>query len=161
MAEIEILTQIQLDSLLFAPPGQLIGRILLKQPIYDDSEASQIVQASVQTILIKFDLQSQVVYEAEIIRPSKDMSRSRKWVPVYLSPHCVKDRGLNKLAKESQASGQVPKMTVAVQFHVNRQQFLSMHHAVDNLSCMDALLPDRTQQGRSVMCFFHSHFALQ
>eukprot|EP00057_Strongylocentrotus_purpuratus_P028231 XP_011682705.1 PREDICTED: helicase with zinc finger domain 2 isoform X2 [Strongylocentrotus purpuratus] len=119
-------------DLLGAQEGELFGTITLDKPLHDDSEASRLVQEFVETIFIKFHEQSDVVYEALKVRSEKGA------IVIILGPSCVKEHRLK--------GGM--DVSVTIQLCISRQRFLSMHHAVENLSCMDTVLPKGQQPNR-------------
>ena len=121
-----------------AQGGELFGTITLDKPLHDDSEASRLVQEFVETVFIKFHEQSDVVYEALKVEAAKGA------VVITLGSSCV---------KEHQLKGGM-NVSVTVQLCISRRQFLSMHHAVESLSCMDTVLPKGQQPNRSaiVLC---------
>eukprot|EP00057_Strongylocentrotus_purpuratus_P026536 XP_011681010.1 PREDICTED: uncharacterized protein LOC579093 [Strongylocentrotus purpuratus] len=119
-------------SLLGAEEGELFGTITLDKPLHDDSEASRLVQEFVETIFIKFHEQSDVVYEALKKQAEKGA------VVITLGSSCVKER---------QLKGGM-NVSVTIQLCISRERFLSMHHAVDTLSCMDTVLPKGQQPNR-------------
>ena len=49
---------------LYALDGELYGTIKIELPLFDDSETSQIVRERVSQVLLKFNQESDVVYEA-------------------------------------------------------------------------------------------------
>ena len=51
-----------------AQHGELYGRLKLEIPLYDDSEASQIVQQKVHRVYLKFNQESDVVYETLLLK---------------------------------------------------------------------------------------------
>lgn len=53
---------------LYALNGELYGTIKIELPLFDDSETSQIVRESVSQVLLKFNQESDVVYEAILIK---------------------------------------------------------------------------------------------
>ena len=127
-------------SLLGAQGGELFGTITLDKPLHDDSEASRLVQEFVETIFIKCHEQSDVVYEALKVRSEKGA------VVITLGSSCVKER---------QLKGGM-NVSVTVQLCISRQRFLSMHHAVESLSCMDTVLPKGQQPNRSAIVLYKS-----
>eukprot|EP00057_Strongylocentrotus_purpuratus_P007233 XP_011661707.1 PREDICTED: probable helicase with zinc finger domain [Strongylocentrotus purpuratus] len=154
--------------------GELYGTIKIELPLFDDSETSQIVRESVSQVLLKFNQESDVVYEAILIKVrvfflvllkfnqesdvvyeailiknamSKDQSDD--YVCVKLSAQCVQEQNLmpfvNFSGSNAEAQEDVP---VVIQFQLDRINFVYQHHAVDNLRCMTVLFPPYPQGNR-------------
>ncbi|XP_033628979.1 uncharacterized protein LOC117291425 isoform X1 [Asterias rubens] len=119
----------------YATSGQLFGSINLKQALVDDSEASQIINRSVQKMLLKFD-KTNKVYEA-VILPGQDFgSQNQDSISLNLSEDCVNEQHLT--------SGQ--ERQVQIQFQLNRMSFCHMHNAVEKLDNMDIVFPPTKQR---------------
>ncbi|XP_071507763.1 3'-5' exoribonuclease HELZ2-like isoform X2 [Diadema antillarum] len=148
VTDMEIMQTVQLSrNTLFAQAGELYGTIKLSQPLFNDSQPSRIFQSYVEAVLLKCNSQGvyrdeelTTVYEAPIL--SKEGSSNS--VTVSLSPRLVQDWRLEAVLK-----GKPPaKVQVTMQFSVNRHWFLTCHYAVDNLRCMDTVLPPPNQPAR-------------
>ena len=97
----------------FLPAGNgLFGKINLSQTLCDDSEASQIVLSSVQYVLVKFDSNSPVVYQTEIIVDHEKDGRTEEYVYVRLNEMCVR---MNKLVNQM---GKEVRMKIFIWYHI-------------------------------------------
>nr|XP_054758115.1 helicase with zinc finger domain 2-like [Lytechinus pictus] len=134
---------------LFASNGELFGTIKIEVPLYDDSETSQIVRESVSQVLLKFNQESDVVYEAVIIKNAMPKDQSDDYVCVKLSAQCVQEQNLTSFVTFSGDKAASQKVVpVIIQFQLDRINFVYQHHAVDNLNCMTVLFPPYPQQGK-------------
>ncbi|XP_071510347.1 3'-5' exoribonuclease HELZ2-like [Diadema antillarum] len=148
MTDMEIKQTAQLSrDTLFAQGGELFGTIKLSQPLFNDSQPSRIFQDDVNAVLLKYNSQETsrneglaTVYEAPIL--SKEGSSNA--ITVSLSPCLVQDWRLKAMLKGKQPA----KVQVTIQFSINRHWFLTCHYAVDNLRCMDTVLPPPNQPAR-------------
>ncbi len=130
-----VLESIDSTWLLPARPGELLGQIDITQPIFGDSEASQIALASVQFVLLQFDPSSSTVYEAEITN-RQDGGLTKEHIYVRLSRECMTRENLRQRIKT--------KVDVGIQFCVDRLMFCRMHLAVDRLE-PEVVFPTRNE----------------
>ncbi|XP_071490369.1 3'-5' exoribonuclease HELZ2-like [Diadema antillarum] len=138
----------------YAQHGELYGTIKLEHSLFDDSEASQIVQQKVSRVLIKFNQETDVVYEALIMKNTIAQSNSDDIVCVQLSKQCVDEQNLVSHISFGNDVGN-KSVPVIVQFQLDRLPFVYMHHAVDHLSCMTVLFPPYPQKDKFEIVKWH------
>ncbi|XP_071943704.1 3'-5' exoribonuclease HELZ2-like [Antedon mediterranea] len=134
MAQMDILSSITIESyaeseLLTARKGELYGKINLTDTLNFDFESNQLIMESVQTVLCKFDSESNEAYELKIV---SNESISGDYIYVNLNAKFVE-----KLQLEAG-----PK-SIEFQFQLDRLLFCQMHLAIDSLTNLDSVLPTR------------------
>eukprot|EP00057_Strongylocentrotus_purpuratus_P033405 XP_791308.3 PREDICTED: helicase with zinc finger domain 2 [Strongylocentrotus purpuratus] len=133
---------------LYALNGELYGTIKIELPLFDDSETSQIVRESVSQVLLKFNQESDMVYEAILMKNAMSKDQSDDLVCVKLSAQCVQEQNLMSFVNFSGSNAETKVVPVVIQFQLDRINFVYQHHAVDNLSCMTVLFPPYPQENK-------------
>ncbi|XP_071941737.1 3'-5' exoribonuclease HELZ2-like [Antedon mediterranea] len=136
MTEIEIESTITVESyagteMFIAQNGELFGKIELTETLNCDTESSQIIMESVQSVLCKFDSESNKAYELKIVSNESINGRTKDYIYVTLNAKFVE-----KLKLKAKT-----KISIEVQFQVERLFFCEMHYAIDSLENMDFVFP--------------------
>ncbi|XP_064619080.1 3'-5' exoribonuclease HELZ2-like [Lineus longissimus] len=117
-----------------AYPGELFAHIKLDDELTNDTDAGGLILASVRTVLISTDDSSKKVYEVKFVEKEVYDFDGRGRDHIYLRLHQACCTSL-KLSPET-------KITLAIQFQMDRKPFARMHYALDQLQNTDLLFPD-------------------
>ncbi|XP_071943708.1 3'-5' exoribonuclease HELZ2-like [Antedon mediterranea] len=134
--EMEIENNVTVESytgteLFIAQNGELYGKIELTETLNCDVESSLLIMESVQSVLCKFDSESNEAYELKIISDEGIDGHTKDYIYVKLNAKFVENLKLEAKTK----------IHVEVQFQVDRLLFCEMHYAIDSLENMESVLP--------------------